>query len=179
MTSSTYAAAVETRCSHALGVFPLVYCDQNVCWQTDLLFLTGWRSSSLLLRTLPKHNLYACVHAFLRPASLHMTASLPLSPSFSPFLPPPPPPVIRLLTGTTPTHSLTPGIDTEPGREQEICTGAPHPRSFPGCPCARRVCQNDHGFRFQSALVDWSFWMNLLNVRFSRFRAHPFASFRT
>lgn len=115
MTSSTDAAAVATRCGPFLDVFPLVYCDQNACWQTDRLFLTGWHSSYLLLRTLPKHNLYACVHAFLRPASLHMTASLPLSLSFFP----PPPPVIRLFTGTTPTHSLKPGINTEPWQKQE------------------------------------------------------------
>lgn len=79
-----------------------------------------WQDGTRLRRYAFRMNTtwaYACVHAFPCPASLHMTASLPLS--FPLLLPPPLPPVIRLFTGTTPTHSLAPGINTEPWQEQE------------------------------------------------------------
>lgn len=115
MTSSTDAAAVETHCSHFLGVFPLVCCHQNVCWQIGRLFF--WQDATRLTCCYAYRLNTTCTRVRTPSPVLppRMTASLPLSLS---FLPPPPPPVIRLFTGTTPTHSLKPGINTEPWPEQ-------------------------------------------------------------
>lgn len=95
---------------------------------------------------------------------------LPLSLYFFP----PPPPVIRLFTGTT-TDAL-PWTGNKHGAVEnagEISAGAPHPRSSPGCPSGRRVCCNDNGFRFQPAVVVWSFLAEFVECPFFPVQSSP------
>lgn len=154
-TPDTYmkAAAVETIC-HLVGVFIEIWLlvdREEVILFSFFFFLQEWHKRCLVLRIPPQHTawLRACVSfdvcVCLPPSCLPASDSVP--PSFSLLL------LLLslgLLTGKTPTHSLS----LNPGNKRGAAAGAgltypgAHHLWSSGCLSDRRVCWNIHVFLF-------------------------------
>lgn len=152
-TPDTYmkAAAVETIC-HLVGVFIEIWLlvdREEVILFSFFFFLQEWHKRCLVLRIPPQHTawLRACVSfdvcVCLPPSCLPASDSVP--PSFSLLL------LLLslgLLTGKTPTHSLS----RNPGNKRGAAAGAgltspgAHHLWSSGCLSDRRVCWNIHVF---------------------------------